>query len=112
VAEGGGLLNRYRIKSSIGGSNPPLSAIYSSRTSDFHLNPGNIGVSAGFRVSSSPREVAQSISHTFSSSGFLCLEIASFELDRGSKALSFDQDALAVFSNSVRTLQPSACEYT
>ncbi len=27
VAEGGGLLNRYRIKSSIGGSNPPLSAI-------------------------------------------------------------------------------------
>jgi hypothetical protein len=28
VAEGGGLLNRYRVKSSIGGSNPPLSAIY------------------------------------------------------------------------------------
>ncbi len=28
MAEGGGLLNRYRIKSSIGGSNPPLSAIY------------------------------------------------------------------------------------
>jgi hypothetical protein len=27
VAEGGGLLNRYRVKSSIGGSNPPLSAI-------------------------------------------------------------------------------------
>ena len=26
-AEGGGLLNRYRVKSSIGGSNPPLSAI-------------------------------------------------------------------------------------
>jgi hypothetical protein len=26
VAEGGGLLNRYRTKSSIGGSNPPLSA--------------------------------------------------------------------------------------
>jgi hypothetical protein len=26
VAEGGGLLNRYRVKSSIGGSNPPLSA--------------------------------------------------------------------------------------
>jgi hypothetical protein len=25
-AEGGGLLNRYRVKSSIGGSNPPLSA--------------------------------------------------------------------------------------
>jgi hypothetical protein len=25
-AEGGGLLNRYRTKSSIGGSNPPLSA--------------------------------------------------------------------------------------
>ena len=30
VAEGGGLLNRYRVKSSIGGSNPPLSAIDSS----------------------------------------------------------------------------------
>ena len=29
VAEGGGLLNRYRVKSSIGGSNPPLSAIRS-----------------------------------------------------------------------------------
>ena len=28
MAEGGGLLNRYRVKSSIGGSNPPLSAIY------------------------------------------------------------------------------------
>ncbi len=26
MAEGGGLLNRYRVKSSIGGSNPPLSA--------------------------------------------------------------------------------------
>ena len=29
MAEGGGLLNRYRVKSSIGGSNPPLSAIES-----------------------------------------------------------------------------------
>jgi hypothetical protein len=28
VAEGDGLLNRYRAKSSIGGSNPPLSAIF------------------------------------------------------------------------------------
>jgi hypothetical protein len=27
VAEGGGLLNRCRVKSSTGGSNPPLSAI-------------------------------------------------------------------------------------
>ncbi len=26
VAEGGGLLNRYTVKSRIGGSNPPLSA--------------------------------------------------------------------------------------
>jgi hypothetical protein len=26
VAEGGGLLNRYTVKSCIGGSNPPLSA--------------------------------------------------------------------------------------
>ena len=31
VAEGGGLLNRYRVKSSIGGSNPPLSATDLSR---------------------------------------------------------------------------------
>jgi hypothetical protein len=29
VAEGGGLLNRYTVKSCIGGSNPPLSAISS-----------------------------------------------------------------------------------
>ena len=28
VAEGDGLLNRYRAKSPIGGSNPPLSAIF------------------------------------------------------------------------------------
>ena len=27
MAEGGGLLNRYTVKSCIGGSNPPLSAI-------------------------------------------------------------------------------------
>ncbi len=27
MAEGGGLLNRYTVKSRIGGSNPPLSAI-------------------------------------------------------------------------------------
>ena len=33
MAEGGGLLNRYRVKSSIGGSNPPLSAIESARNS-------------------------------------------------------------------------------
>jgi hypothetical protein len=33
VAEGGGLLNRYRVKSSIGGSNPPLSASKSTRNS-------------------------------------------------------------------------------
>ena len=31
VAEGGGLLNRYRVKSSIGGSNPPLSASVTSK---------------------------------------------------------------------------------
>jgi hypothetical protein len=30
VAEGGGLLNRYTVKSRIGGSNPPLSAIFIS----------------------------------------------------------------------------------
>ena len=28
MAEGGGLLNRYTVKSRIGGSNPPLSAIF------------------------------------------------------------------------------------
>ena len=27
MAEGGGLLNRYTVKSCIGGSNPPLSAM-------------------------------------------------------------------------------------
>ena len=30
MAEGGGLLNRYTVKSRIGGSNPPLSAIFIS----------------------------------------------------------------------------------
>ena len=29
MAEGDGLLNRYTVKSRIGGSNPPLSAIFS-----------------------------------------------------------------------------------
>ena len=28
MAEGAGLLNRYTVKSRIGGSNPPLSAIF------------------------------------------------------------------------------------
>ncbi len=28
MAEGGGLLNRYTVKSRIGGSNPPLSASF------------------------------------------------------------------------------------
>ncbi len=28
MAEGGGLLNRYTVKSRIGGSNPPLSATF------------------------------------------------------------------------------------
>ena len=31
VAEGDGLLNRYTVKSRIGGSNPPLSAILTFR---------------------------------------------------------------------------------
>ena len=35
MAEGGGLLNRYRVKSSIGGSNPPLSAT-KSKLLDFN----------------------------------------------------------------------------
>ena len=36
MAEGGGLLNRYTVKSRIGGSNPPLSAIldYQQLTQD------------------------------------------------------------------------------
>jgi hypothetical protein len=41
VAEGGGLLNRYTVKSRIGGSNPPLSAILDPpfRTSSLALRP-------------------------------------------------------------------------
>ena len=31
VAEGDGLLNRYTVKSRIGGSNPPLSATFTSK---------------------------------------------------------------------------------
>ena len=52
VAEGGGLLNRYRVKSSIGGSNPPLSAILSisiiifsrlaSETESTYVNSPNV----------------------------------------------------------------------
>ena len=37
MAEGGGLLNRYRVKSSIGGSNPPLSASIRSAVSRYSL---------------------------------------------------------------------------
>ncbi len=37
MAEGGGLLNRCRVKSSTGGSNPPLSATTPSE--DFRYNP-------------------------------------------------------------------------
>jgi hypothetical protein len=36
VAEGGGLLNRYTVKSRIGGSNPPLSASFIS-AARFHV---------------------------------------------------------------------------
>ena len=36
VAEGGGLLNRCRVKSSTGGSNPPLSAIDLNNTMKIH----------------------------------------------------------------------------
>jgi hypothetical protein len=39
VAEGGGLLNRYRVKSSIGGSNPPLSASLNKHRQHRHLQP-------------------------------------------------------------------------
>ncbi len=38
VAEGGGLLNRYRVKSSIGGSNPPLSARNSEGLTHYPLS--------------------------------------------------------------------------
>ncbi len=37
MAEGGGLLNRYRTKSSIGGSNPPLSASLSTKAAESRL---------------------------------------------------------------------------
>ena len=41
MAEGGGLLNRYRVKSSIGGSNPPLSAmVLESKTYDTGYSNG------------------------------------------------------------------------
>src|ERR1700743_1827575 len=44
VAERGGLLNRYRVKSSIGGSNPPLSASKTLLTSANQKNPQNFGI--------------------------------------------------------------------
>ena len=40
MAEGGGLLNRYTVKSCIGGSNPPLSAIKISVVDLDHLRKG------------------------------------------------------------------------
>src|SRR5436305_12731678 len=45
VAEGGGLLNRYRVKSSIGGSNPPLSARIFKTKEKRALPGGEVGVS-------------------------------------------------------------------
>ena len=39
MAEGGGLLNRYRVKSSIGGSNPPLSATLQGKLLSVLPNP-------------------------------------------------------------------------
>ena len=37
MAEGGGLLNRYTVKSCIGGSNPPLSASKSLLINNLYL---------------------------------------------------------------------------
>ena len=54
VAEGGGLLNRCRTKSSTGGSNPPLSA---SKTKHFRVcnlatsNKPDLAAKSGFRLS-------------------------------------------------------------
>src|ERR1019366_5684900 len=54
VAEGGGLLNRCRTKSSTGGSNPPLSA---SKTKYFRMcnlvakNKPDLAAKSGFRLS-------------------------------------------------------------
>ena len=54
VAEGGGLLNRCRTKSSTGGSNPPLSA---SKTNYFRMcnlaanNKPGLAAKSGFRLS-------------------------------------------------------------
>ena len=40
MAEGGGLLNRYTVKSRIGGSNPPLSATPAEITNtDIRMSP-------------------------------------------------------------------------
>ena len=39
MAEGDGLLNRYRAKSPIGGSNPPLSATFISVTDAISRGP-------------------------------------------------------------------------
>src|ERR1035437_6014359 len=41
AAEGGGLLNRYRVKSSIGGSNPPLSASLQHKSLILFINVTN-----------------------------------------------------------------------
>ena len=58
VAEGGGLLNRYRVKSSIGGSNPPLSAI--ALNSNIQLSSSHDGYqycNQQRQLSTSPQEI-------------------------------------------------------
>ncbi len=45
MAEGGGLLNRYTVKSCIGGSNPPLSARFSATPIAYHFAVADKGVS-------------------------------------------------------------------
>ena len=49
MAEGGGLLNRYRAKSPIGGSNPPLSASFLSGFFS-NVNQGFYFIAAIFKV--------------------------------------------------------------
>ena len=45
MAEGAGLLNRYTVKSRIGGSNPPLSATFISL--GLFQNHGSVATSSG-----------------------------------------------------------------
>lgn len=58
MAEGDGLLNRYTVKSRIGGSNPPLSASFPSSLTVWPIRPAILSPSRQFHEGWIGRRVA------------------------------------------------------